>query len=107
MSKRHNKQLEAWTRAYQCLEPRNIARARGGGFCLIDFSESRKHTCKEVQYMTTSVSWLLTFNLIKVSKLGTQATLAPDQTCSELQTLRNCLGKQQLEQQPFQKLISM
>ena len=29
------------------LEPRNIARNRGGGFCLIDFSESRTHICKE------------------------------------------------------------
>lgn len=28
------------------LEPRNIARAREGGFYLIDFSESRRHTCK-------------------------------------------------------------
>ncbi|KAF8339291.1 hypothetical protein F5887DRAFT_1062844 [Amanita rubescens] len=28
------------------LEPRNIARTREGGFCLIDFSESRRHTCK-------------------------------------------------------------
>ncbi|KAM6493283.1 hypothetical protein JOM56_011417 [Amanita muscaria] len=26
------------------LEPRNIGRARGGGFCLIDFSESRRHS---------------------------------------------------------------
>jgi tRNA A-37 threonylcarbamoyl transferase component Bud32 len=44
------------------LEPRNIARARGGGFCLIDFSESRRHICKEskVRYATTSLSWLLT-----------------------------------------------
>ncbi|KAM6493292.1 hypothetical protein JOM56_011426 [Amanita muscaria] len=29
------------------LEPRNIGRVRGGGFCLIDFSESRRHNCKE------------------------------------------------------------
>lgn len=28
------------------LEPRNIARTREGGFCLIDFSESRRHTWK-------------------------------------------------------------
>jgi tRNA A-37 threonylcarbamoyl transferase component Bud32 len=40
-------------------EPRNVARVRGGGFCLIDFSESRKHVCKEnkenkVQYVITS-----------------------------------------------------
>ena len=35
------------------LEPRNIARTHGGGFLLIDFSESKKHVCKEskVQYM--------------------------------------------------------
>jgi serine/threonine protein kinase len=38
------------------LEPRNIVRVCGGGFRLIDFSESRKHICKEikVQYMITS-----------------------------------------------------
>jgi tRNA A-37 threonylcarbamoyl transferase component Bud32 len=29
------------------LEPRNVVRARGGGFRLIDFSESRMHNCKE------------------------------------------------------------
>ena len=29
------------------LEPRNIVRTHGGGFLLIDFSESRKHVCKE------------------------------------------------------------
>ena len=28
------------------LEPRNIGRTREGGFCLIDFSESGRHTCK-------------------------------------------------------------
>jgi len=45
------------------LEPRNIARARGGGFYLIDFSESKTHICKEskVHYTTTSLSWLLTY----------------------------------------------
>jgi tRNA A-37 threonylcarbamoyl transferase component Bud32 len=39
------------------LEPRNIVRTHGGGFLLIDFSESRKHVCKEskVQYMDTLV----------------------------------------------------
>ena len=43
------------------LEPRNIVRTQGGGFFLIDFSESRRHICKEskvrskVQYMDT---WL-------------------------------------------------
>jgi serine/threonine protein kinase len=31
---------------HEDLEPRNVARARQGGFCLIDFSESRRHTCK-------------------------------------------------------------
>ena len=31
---------------HEDLEPRNIARAREGGFCLIDFSESKRHTCK-------------------------------------------------------------
>jgi tRNA A-37 threonylcarbamoyl transferase component Bud32 len=40
------------------LEPRNVVRARGGGFRLIDFSASRKHACKEikVQYVITSFS---------------------------------------------------
>jgi tRNA A-37 threonylcarbamoyl transferase component Bud32 len=32
---------------HEDLGPRNIARAREGGFCLIDFSESRRHICKE------------------------------------------------------------
>jgi tRNA A-37 threonylcarbamoyl transferase component Bud32 len=38
------------------LEPQNIVRTHGGGFLLIDFSESRKHVCKErkVQYMDTA-----------------------------------------------------
>ncbi|KAI9465417.1 hypothetical protein BJY52DRAFT_1144063 [Lactarius psammicola] len=30
------------------LEPRNVARVPGGGFCLIDFSECTKHTCVEI-----------------------------------------------------------
>ncbi|KIL55381.1 hypothetical protein M378DRAFT_634291 [Amanita muscaria Koide BX008] len=50
---------------HEDLEPRNIARAHEGGFYLIDFSESRRHTCKG-------------------SKM-----------CSELQTFRNCLWKRQ------------
>jgi hypothetical protein len=35
------------------IEPRNVVRVHGGGFRLIDFSESRKHLCKEskVQYV--------------------------------------------------------
>lgn len=39
------------------LEPRNVARIHGGGFRLIDFSESRRHICKEskVQYVTISL----------------------------------------------------
>jgi len=66
------------------LEPRNIACAHGGGFCLIDFSESKRHICKES----------------KVSEPGTQVAPAPNQTCSELRTLRNCLWERQpLEQQ--------
>ena len=38
---------------HEDLQPRNIVRTHGGGFLLIDFSESRKHVCKEgkVQYM--------------------------------------------------------
>lgn len=39
------------------IEPRNVVRVHGGGFRLIDFSESRKHICKEskVQYAITSL----------------------------------------------------
>jgi serine/threonine protein kinase len=38
---------------HEDLRPQNIVRTHGGGFLLIDFSESRKHVCKEgkVQYM--------------------------------------------------------
>ncbi|KAF8351826.1 hypothetical protein F5887DRAFT_1068226 [Amanita rubescens] len=73
--------------AHGDLEPRNIGRARGGGFRLIDFSESWRHICKEskVQYMATSLSWLLTH----------QAASSQKQTCSELRTLRNYLWKRQ------------
>jgi serine/threonine protein kinase len=41
--------------AHRDLEPQNVARVPGGGFRLIDFSESEKHTCKEflVQCMAT------------------------------------------------------
>jgi len=49
------------------LEPRNIARAREGRFCLIDFSESRTHIY--------------------------QAASSQKQVCSELQALRNSLRK--------------
>ena len=40
---------------HEDLEPRNIVHTHGGGLLLIDFSESRKHVCKEnkVQYMDT------------------------------------------------------
>jgi len=78
------------------LEPRNIGRTRGGGFCLIDFSESRRHVCREskVRYTTTPLSpGCLHVN--KVSELGTQAAPAPNETCSELRTLRNWLWKWQ------------
>ncbi|KIL54824.1 hypothetical protein M378DRAFT_174006 [Amanita muscaria Koide BX008] len=55
------------------LEPRNIGRVRGGGFCLIDFSDSRRHNCKES----------------KASVPGTPV----DPKCSELRTLRDYLWK--------------
>ena len=44
------------------LEPRNVVRVRGGGLYLIDFSESRRHICKEskVQHLRPSFSYLLT-----------------------------------------------
>ena len=32
---------------HEDLEPQNIARVQGGGFRLIDFSQSRRHICKE------------------------------------------------------------
>jgi len=51
--------------AHGDLEPRNIGRARGGGFCLIDFSEGWRHICKE------------------------------SKTCSELRTLRSYLWRRQ------------
>ena len=37
------------------LEPRNLVRVHRGGFRFVDFSESRKHICKEfkVQYVIT------------------------------------------------------
>ncbi|KIM76170.1 hypothetical protein PILCRDRAFT_98772 [Piloderma croceum F 1598] len=43
---------------HEDLEPRNITRAHGGGFLLIDFSESRRHICRasKVQYIGTSLS---------------------------------------------------
>jgi serine/threonine protein kinase len=46
------------------LKPRNVARVRGGGFRLIDFSESRNHVCKEnkVQYVITSL--LIAVNIV-------------------------------------------
>ena len=74
------------------LEPRNIGRARGGGFCLIDFSGSRRHICKEIKvsYTTTPLSWLITCS--KVRELGAQAAPTPYQMCSELRKLRKVLG---------------
>ncbi|KAH9973316.1 hypothetical protein BGW80DRAFT_1309879 [Lactifluus volemus] len=40
------------------MKPRNIVRTHGGGFLLIDFSESRKHDCKEskVEHLALSVA---------------------------------------------------
>ncbi|KAI0291556.1 hypothetical protein BC826DRAFT_1022434 [Russula brevipes] len=61
------------------LEPRNIVRTHGGGFLLIDFSESRKHVCKES----------------KVSVPHTHLAPDQDQKCSELQTLRKLLWQRQ------------
>ena len=39
------------------LEPLNVVRVHGGGFRLIDFSESMKHTCKEI-----TVRYVITFS---------------------------------------------
>ncbi len=40
------------------LAPRNVVRVPGGGFRLIDFSESKKQICKEikVQYVVGSLN---------------------------------------------------
>ena len=40
------------------MEPQNIERVHGGGFRLIDLTESGKHRCKEnkVQFMIVSLS---------------------------------------------------
>ena len=74
------------------LEPRNVARVRGGGFRLIDFSESREHHCIEskVQYLITSL-------LIAANKEWPGERQAPHsvqrQMCSELLTLRKLLRR--------------
>lgn len=75
------------------LEPRNIGHVREGGFCLIDFSESRKHICKErkVRYMTVHFPSCLL--VTKVDGAGTRPPLAQSQKCPELRTLRNYLWK--------------
>ena len=46
----------------QDLQPRNIVRTHGGGFLLIDFSESRKHVCKEGKVQYTDILALLVAN---------------------------------------------
>ncbi|KAN0102364.1 hypothetical protein V8E52_012018 [Russula decolorans] len=59
------------------LEPRNVTRAPGGGFYLIDFSQSRKHICKE--------------NMVGHSRIRGFAPIQNEEICYELQTLRNSL----------------
>jgi tRNA A-37 threonylcarbamoyl transferase component Bud32 len=50
------------------LEPRNVARVRGGGFRLIDFSESRHHDCKEMEEgKENKVRYVITSLLIVVN----------------------------------------
>jgi hypothetical protein len=83
------------------LEPRNVARVRGGGFRLIDFSESRKHVCKEnrenkVQYVITSL--LIAVNIGIVGRQASHPVQTPK--CPELQALRQLLWRRQ----PPQKL---
>ncbi|KAF8461811.1 kinase-like domain-containing protein [Russula ochroleuca] len=66
------------------LEPQNVMRAIGGGFHLIDFSQSTRHNCKEnvVQNVTTPL----------IDQLHTPRPAAGrNDICSELQTLRNSL----------------
>ncbi|KAI9464522.1 hypothetical protein BJY52DRAFT_1145192 [Lactarius psammicola] len=57
------------------LEPRNIARFPGGGFRLIDFTESGRHTCEE-------------FSGDSDEPLSTRV---PRRRCCELRTMRNVL----------------
>jgi tRNA A-37 threonylcarbamoyl transferase component Bud32 len=75
------------------LEPWNVARVHGGGFRLIDFTESGKHHCKEskVQFMIISSQLLLT------ELAGERQAADPIQKpkCYELQTLRRLLWNQQ------------
>ena len=79
---------------YGDLEPRNIARLRGG-FCLIDFSPEYKAYLQGEDTRPCRSLGCLPVN--KVSELGTQAAPAPNQTCSELQILRNYLWERQHE----------
>ncbi|KAI0294177.1 hypothetical protein BC826DRAFT_1012766 [Russula brevipes] len=64
------------------LEPRNIVRTHGGGYLLIDFSESRTHICKESKVHVPH-------------RAHTHLVPDQDQKCSELQTLRKLLWQKQ------------
>jgi serine/threonine protein kinase len=58
--------------AHGDLEPQNVARVRGGGLRLIDFSDSGNHLCNEikVRYMDISL-------LVAVSRIGWSTTGGP------------------------------
>ena len=63
------------------LEPRNIGRACGGRFYLLDFSESRSHVCKESEVCSMTIS--LSDLLMRENKVGTQVVSAKNQKCSK------------------------
>jgi tRNA A-37 threonylcarbamoyl transferase component Bud32 len=68
------------------LEPQNIARRRdGGGFYLVDFSESRRHRCKEIES-----NLHVTFKVDQEHGLGTEKKQISK--CAELKALRDCLA---------------
>ena len=68
---------------HEDLAPRNIVGTCGGGFLPIDFSESRKHVCKEskVEYMD---SWL---SLVANTEIG-QHTPHPSHSGSRSEVFR-------------------
>ena len=72
------------------LEPRNILRVEGGGFRLVDFSESRKHTCKEKMVPFIFISAPIDLTLEQVSERHGQDQVR-NRTCAELQALRSRL----------------
>ena len=62
------------------------------------FPRVRGISARRVRYDTRPLHYLGCLHVNKVSELGTQAAPAQNQMCSELRTLRICLG----ERQPLQ-----